>query len=144
MSENGKKFSATDYIKAIKINHRLGQELERMFDQYDLLLSPVLSSPPVKIGYINMNSSDMSTYIERLSKYSPFTGIFNQSGQPSMSVPLFRSTNNLPIGSMFSASYGNENLLFSLAGQLEKANPWKSHLSLIRKNLLEAIQNLDN
>ena len=144
MSENGKKFSATDYIKAIKINHRLGQELERMFDQYDLLLSPVLSAPPVKIGYINMNSSDMSTYIERLSKYSPFTGIFNQSGQPSMSVPLFRSTNNLPIGSMFSASYGNENLLFSLAGQLEKAKPWKSHLSLIRKNLLETIQNLDN
>ena len=90
MSENGKKFSATDYIKAIKINHRLGQELERMFDQYDLLLSPVLSSPPVKIGYINMNSSDMSTYIERLSKYSPFKGIFNPSGQPSMSVTLIR------------------------------------------------------
>ncbi len=144
MSENGKKFSATDYIKAIKINHRLGQELERMFDRFDLLLSPVLSTPPVKIGYINMNSSDMATYIERLSKYSPFTGIFNQSGQPSMSVPLFRSTNNLPIGSMFSASYGNENLLFSLAGQLEKAKPWKNHLSLIRKNLLETIQNLDN
>ena len=144
MSENGKKFSATDYIKAIKINHRLGQELERMFDRFDLLLSPVLSTPPVKIGYINMNSSDMSTYIERLSKYSPFTSIFNQSGQPSMSVPLFRSTNNLPVGSMFSASYGNENLLFSLAGQLEKAKPWKSHLSLIRKNLLETIQNLDN
>ena len=57
-----------------------------MFDQYDVLLSPVLASPPVKIGTIDMNTNDMKTYVERLTKYSPFTGIFNQSGQPSMSV----------------------------------------------------------
>ena len=139
MAENGNNFSAIDYVNAIKINHRLGQELEKMFDHYDVLLSPVLASPPVKIGTIDMNTKDMKTYVERLTKYSPFTGVFNQSGQPSMSVPLFRTKNNLPVGSMFSASFGNENLLFSLAGQLEQAQPWAESLNDMRKILLETI-----
>ncbi len=139
MAENGNNFSASDYVNAIKINHRLGQELEKMFDQYDVLLSPVLASPPVKIGTIDMNTHDMKTYVERLTKYSPFTGIFNQSGQPSMSVPLFRTKENLPVGSMFSAAFGNENLLFSLAGQLEQAQPWVKSLNVMREILLETI-----
>ena len=139
MAENGNNFSASDYVNAIKINHRLGQELEKMFDQYDVLLSPVLASPPVKIGSIDMNTKDMKTYVERLTKYSPFTGIFNQSGQPSMSVPLFRTKDNLPVGSMFSAAFGNENLLFSLAGQLEQAQPWVKSLNVMREILLETI-----
>ena len=139
MAENGNNFSASDYVNAIKINHRLGQELEKMFDQYDVLLSPVLASPPVKIGTIDMNTNDMKTYVERLTKYSPFTGIFNQSGQPSMSVPLFRTKDNLPVGSMFSAAFGNENLLFSLAGQLEQAQPWVKSLNIMREILLETI-----
>jgi len=139
MAENGNNFSASDYVNAIKINHRLGQELEKMFDQYDVLLSPVLASPPVKIGTIDMNTNDMKTYVERLTKYSPFTGIFNQSGQPSMSVPLFRTKENLPVGSMFSAAFGNENLLFSLAGQLEQAQPWVKSLNVMREILLETI-----
>ena len=139
MAENGNNFSASDYVNAIKINHRLGQELEKMFDQYDVLLSPVLASPPVKIGTIDMNTNDMKTYVERLTKYSPFTGIFNQSGQPSMSVPLFRTKDNLPVGSMFSAAFGNENLLFSLAGQLERAQPWSESLNDMREILLKTI-----
>ena len=139
MAENGNNFSASDYVNAIKINHRLGQELEKMFDQYDVLLSPVLASPPVKIGTIDMNTNDMKTYVERLTKSSPFTGIFNQSGQPSMSVPLFRTKDNLPVGSMFSAAFGNENLLFSLAGQLEQAQPWVKSLNVMREKLLETI-----
>ena len=139
MAENGNNFSASDYVNAIKINHRLGQELEKMFDQFDVLLSPVLASPPVKIGTIDMNTNDMKTYVERLTKYSPFTGIFNQSGQPSMSVPLFRTKDNLPVGSMFSAAFGNENLLFSLAGQLEQAQPWVKSLNVMREKLLETI-----
>ncbi len=139
MAENGNNFSASDYVNAIKINHRLGQELEKMFDQYDVLLSPVLASPPIKIGTIDMNTNDMKTYVERLTNYSPFTGIFNQSGQPSMSVPLFRTKDNLPVGSMFSAAFGNENLLFSLAGQLEQAQPWAESLNNMRELLLETI-----
>ena len=40
---------------------------------------------------------------------------------------------------MFSASFGNENLLFSLAGQLEQAQPWAESLNNMRDNLLKTI-----
>ena len=41
-----------------------------------------------------------------------------------MSVPLYWTADGLPIGSMFSARFGDEVTLFRLAAQLEKARPW--------------------
>ena len=93
-------------------------------EDYALILSPVLAKPPVKIGEIDMSSKDVATYIERLSSYSSFTGLYNQTGQPSISLPLGFSKNDLPIGSMFTAKFGNDELLVSISSQIEKAAPW--------------------
>tara|TARA_Y100000590_G_scaffold136961_1_gene156770 strand:- start:32213 stop:33643 length:1431 start_codon:yes stop_codon:yes gene_type:complete len=124
MYENGKTFSADQYAKATLINHQAGRVLGNFMENYDLILSPVLNKPPVKIGEIDMSSPDIATYIERLSSYSGFTAIYNQTGQPSISVPLGFSKNELPIGSMFTAKFGNDELLISVASQLETASPW--------------------
>ncbi len=103
MYENGKAFTADQYAKATLINHQAGRVLGNFMEDYDLILSPVLAKPPVKIGEIDMSSKDVATYIERLSSYSSFTGIYNQTGQPSISLPLGFSKNDLPIGSMLTA-----------------------------------------
>ena len=71
-----------------------------------------------------MSSPDVQTYIERLSSYSSFTGLYNQTGQPSISLPLGFSNNDLPIGSMFTGKFGNDELLISIASQIEKESPW--------------------
>ena len=134
MYENGKEFSADQYAKATLINHQAGRVLGNFMEQYDLILSPVLTRPPVKIGEIDMSSKDVATYIERLSAYSCFTGIYNQTGQPSISLPLGFSKNDLPIGSMFTAKYGNDELLISIASQLEEAKPWKEKKPPIYSN----------
>jgi amidase/6-aminohexanoate-cyclic-dimer hydrolase len=52
------------------------------------------------------------------------TSAFNQTGQPSISLPLCWSSNNLPMGMLFTAAFGNDALLLSLAAQLEKAHSW--------------------
>ena len=103
-------------------------------ENYDLILSPVLTKPPVKIGEIDMSSNDVRTYIERLSSYSCFTGLYNQTGQPSISVPLGFSKLDLPIGSMFTSAFGNDELLISIASQLEEAQPWKDKKPKVYSN----------
>ena len=59
-----------------------------------------------------------------LMDYMPFTPLFNATGQPAMSVPLHWNAAGLPIGVQFVANFGSDDLLFRLAGQLERARPW--------------------
>jgi amidase len=44
-----------------------------------------------------------------------------------MSVPLHWCESGLPLGVQFVAPHGGEGLLFQLAGQLERAQPWLQH-----------------
>jgi amidase len=57
--------------------------------------------------------------------FVPFTPIANFTGQPSMSVPLYWNSEDLPIGVMFTGRPADEPTMFSLAAQLERARPWR-------------------
>jgi amidase len=57
-------------------------------------------------------------------EFIPWTPVFNATGQPAMSVPLYWNAENLPIGMHFVGKFGDEATLFRLAGQLEQACPW--------------------
>ncbi len=50
--------------------------------------------------------------------------IFNQTGQPAISVPLYWNSKNLPIGTQIVGGYSKEALLLQVAHQLEAAQPW--------------------
>jgi len=89
---------------------------------YDLILTPVLSKPPVRLGEVALNQP-LSVYGANFGAFCPFTALANQTGQPAMSVPLWWS-DGLPIGVQFAARLGEEETLFSLAHQLEQARPW--------------------
>ena len=119
----GDSISGTDYAEAIQMNQRVGRLLGQFHQQYDVLLAPTMASPPVPVGYIS--ESPPEEYGTRLFSYMGDAGVYNQTGQPSISLPLHWGKDGLPQGMMFSAAYGNDALLLQLAGQLEEAAPWR-------------------
>jgi Asp-tRNA(Asn)/Glu-tRNA(Gln) amidotransferase A subunit family amidase len=59
-------------------------------------------------------------------EFSPYTALYNMTGQPSVSVPLHWTPDGLPVGVLFSARFGEDATLFRLAAQLEATQPWAS------------------
>lgn len=99
-------------------------EVADFMEHFDLFLSPVLGSPPVALGDLDQDR-DLDELVEQLVDYVAFTPLANFSGFPAMSVPLHWNPAGLPVGSHFLGRFGEEDVLFSLAAQLEEARPWK-------------------
>lgn len=124
MIDMGNALNLLDYTKAKYEYQKNVRDVAPFFDDYDVLIQPVLGTPPTPLGYLDTMSEDLDTYVERISTVSPFTSLYNMTGQPSMSVPLHWSKEGLPVGTMFTSKYGAEGMLFRIAGQIEKARPW--------------------
>lgn len=120
----GLESRAVDYTKANDLAQDAAVKMARFMERHDVILSPTLGSLPVKIGMLGPNATDADAVRTAIYRMIPFTSLMNQTGQPSMSVPLSMSRSGVPIGIMFSARYGDEATLFRLAGQLERASPW--------------------
>jgi amidase len=89
---------------------------------YDAVLSPTLAMPPVPVGYFD--EVDPAENFERQKRFTPFTALYNVSGQPAVNVPLHWTDEGLPIGIMLAGRMGEEGTLISLSAQLEQARPW--------------------
>ncbi len=141
----GKATSASEYASALRYLQRASRTIEAFFEQYDVLLTPTVASPPFPHGALQPTAAErqllrtmgrvrggrlmralgmVDKLAETVYEFMPFTAPFNVSGQPGMSLPLFWNAEGLPIGVQFVGRYGDEATLFRLAGQLERARPW--------------------
>lgn len=93
-----------------------------VMDGFDAILHPTLAQPPVPIGHFAQHAPAEDFELQK--RFTPFTSIYNVSGQPAVSVPLQWSGQGLPIGVMFAGRIGGEGTLISLSAQLEEALPW--------------------
>jgi amidase len=123
---HGKALKATDLLRAMEVANRISRTFATFFQQYDVLLTPTLPQPPATLGTINANddSLDAEGWTRRTFAFTPFTPVFNMTGQPAISLPLVRTGAGLPIGMQFVGRFGAEDVLINLAAQLESSTPW--------------------
>jgi len=100
--------------------------LDEFFQQWDVLLTPVVREPVFKIGMRDQTRFAFKELNNITRDYMPYTQLHNICGNTAMSVPLHFDSNGLPLGSQFAARMGAEATLLALAYELEEARPWAS------------------
>ena len=112
-------------------------------ERFDVVMSPVLGSLPLRIGQNKPTTSEkiamrvvdglqspwlMKALLKAIAAksfaFAPFTAQFNMTGQPAISVPLAWAPDGIPIGIQFAGKVDADGLLLRLARQLELAQPW--------------------
>ncbi|MDH4282531.1 MAG: amidase [Myxococcales bacterium] len=142
----GQAISAEDFLVSLRALQTEARRLVDVYRSYDLVLTPTLGTPPVRIGELKPHGADLlaqkviaalnwsaplasTKLIDQAAQstfsFIPFTPVANFTGQPSMSVPLFWNAEGLPIGVMFTGRPEEETMMFALAAQLERARPWR-------------------
>lgn len=146
----GQSFTAGDLDNANRVIYSQLRRFDRFMQDYDVFLTPTLSSPPPGFGEFRLKGLEkwlsplakripagplvhLFPVLERLAEQNfqwvASTPVMNMSGHPSVSLPLHWSAENLPVGMMFTGRFGDEATLFRLAGQLERASPWFERVS---------------
>jgi len=142
----GASLSAGAFVRADRYLKSAARHIGEFFETVDVLVTPTMAIPPFPIGSLQPPAHERAVLrmlgrlraggilrlmraleqsADKIFDAIPYTPQFNVTGQPAMSVPLYWNARNLPIGIHVVGKYGDEATLFRLAGQLEKARPWK-------------------
>ena len=124
LAEWGSAFSAVDLASAQGQMATVRRTLATWWDEYDLLITPTTAAPPPPLGQLVATDDEPLRGLIGSTPYATFTAVFNQSGQPAISLPLHRTPAGLPVGTQFVAAYGREDLLIRVAAQLEAEVRW--------------------
>ncbi|MDT0331806.1 amidase [Nocardiopsis lambiniae] len=122
LRERARSLPVPDYIAASARLQQGTRSLLAATAPYDAVVTPALALPPVPIGHFTGGGPEEEFRL--MTAFTPFTSVYNVTGQPSVSVPLHHSPDGLPLGSMITGRIGGEPLLLSLSAQLERARPW--------------------
>ncbi len=110
---------------ALRRLKRSEERYRAAFRDVDVILSPTLGHTTPELGFLSP-AVEFRRCSTASRPYAAFTPVNNASGGPAISLPLGRSSADLPIGVHFSADHGDEQTLLELAFELEAAQPFAS------------------
>jgi amidase len=124
------KAGATDsltYVRALATLQILSRQLVAHWGRdFDVLLTPTLATEPPPIGALYADQgTDPMLPLRKAIEMTPFTPLFNATGQPAISLPMHWTESGLPIGIQLVGRPWGEAELIRLASQLEEAQPWR-------------------
>jgi len=101
------------YLKAQKVRHLIKEEFESVFNDADLILSPVAPTPAFKFGEM---ADPLQMYLS-----DAYTIGINLAGLPAISLPIQKTADGLPIGLQLIGKHFDEQTVFDGALSLENA-----------------------
>jgi amidase len=118
------KLGAVEGMAAAVQLQAFTRKLVAFLERYDALLTPALAERPLRLGTLDTAAPQPMETFTRSGLFTPFTPVFNASGQPGISLPLFEGEDGLPLGVQLVGRPAAEGPLLALAAQLESAMPW--------------------
>jgi amidase len=93
-----------------------------LWEHADVLMTPGLAKTAIAAegGYGKV----APLAIDIAGRFTPYTPMFNLTGQPAITIPAGVGSDGLPLSVQLVGRHGAEDLLYSLAGQIEAAEPW--------------------
>jgi len=125
VAAGGRLVSATRREKLLAGRLARTARVLELWNEIDVLLMPVLATTAIAAEGAYGKSAPIA--IDRASRFMPFNPLFNVTGQPAIAVPAGFGADGLPLSVQLVGRPGAEDLLYSLAGQLEAARPWAHH-----------------
>jgi amidase len=124
MFQRGLGQSSIEYMGALAQLQRYTRELIEFSSGFDMLMTPALARRPLEIGDIKPDGDNPLGEFARTGLFTPFTAVFNVTGQPAISLPLFHGEDGMPLAVQFAGQPLGEAALLTLAGQLEAETGW--------------------
>jgi len=122
--EMGQSIPSPAYIGALATSQAIARGIVSTWAEWDLVVTPALAQRPVTHDEIDPTAPDPADQFERAGEFTPFTPVFNMTGQPAVSVPLFQGDDGLPTAAQIVGPPAGEALLLQVCRQLEQALPW--------------------
>jgi amidase len=115
------ELDSVGYLAAVAQLQALARGLVAFFAGYDLLLTPALAERPLRIGECNGLGERPLEDLARSGRFTPYTALFNVTGQPAISVPMGLGADGLPSAVQLVAKPLGEDTLLQVAQQIETA-----------------------
>jgi len=120
LRERGRSVAASDFALALATLQVLARRAVRAMVEYDAVLTPTLARPPLPVGALRDDDDPAGDFAAQ-EAFTPWTALWNLTGQPAVSLPLHVTDAGLPVGVMLAGRPAGEAGLLSLAAQMESA-----------------------
>lgn len=121
------RFSARDYLFALKSRADFSAQVEALFEEIDLLLLPTMPILPFAADEPGPPER-MTGRLVDWANWTPFTHPFNLTMQPAASLPCGFTPDGLPVGLQIVGPRFGEANIFRLAAAIERLMPWRDRL----------------
>jgi amidase len=122
--DRAKSTTSLGYLGAVAQLQALARGIVAFFADYDVLVTPALAERPLPIGECNGLGSEPLRDLERSGRFTPYTSLFNVTGQPAITLPVGFGPDGLPTSVQIVGKPLGEDTLLQLAAQVETAHPW--------------------